>query len=183
MLQNDKKIFKESIEEYTIKRLKFIKDRLESYQPKKQLQIKKGKRNGKEVLKEVNLNLVEESYKSVPNSQYHINIKETVRPESDNTIFTKKYKYELAHKYNDIDLIRFDYYPYSNFPHLHINADENKWGNHITEEETNLNLENLDSYKALNVFEKFLHHPDKHILDENNNSIYRQIIDQEVPND
>ncbi|EGO6511691.1 hypothetical protein G7640_002076, partial [Enterococcus faecalis] len=94
-----------------------------------------------------------------------------------NRIFTKKYSYEVANDNDLKDTVRFDYQIYADFPHLHINADEDTWGNHLTyPDKTNLNLEQLDVIKALNIFQKFIANPDIHILDTENNQPYVSIL-------
>lgn len=134
-------------------------------------------RKNEKFLDSVSIVIENEKFILPKNNNYLVSINETVIPETKKTVSTGKFSYELKHENNLSDFIRFDFKYYSNYPNFHINADKNKWGDHLTyPETTNINLENLDCIKTLNIFQKYVKNPHIHILDQNNNSKYLDIL-------
>lgn len=177
MLQEDKMIFPFEITDYLANMKNFITNRLANINSNDHVDIDFTMINGRPRINYVAVNIQKQKYHSVPTSEYSINIKEKVYPFDENNVFTHKFKYEIKND-NDInDFVRFDFFNYDEYPPLHINACEEIWGNHLTyPDTTNLNLQNLDSFKAMSMFEKFIHHPDDHLLNEEKNAMYVSII-------
>lgn len=175
MLEDDRLIFDKSINEYAKDVIQFIQTRLSPHEYSDSFTITKGIRNGKPYIQSAVVHIKDKQFEKLEYSGYFVKIREKVYPAGDSHIFTKKYSYEI---YNENDLIRFDYSSaYTNFPNLHINADEQTWGNHLTfPGTTNLDLEKLDIIKALNIFQKYATNPQFHILDQKNNKQYVSII-------
>ncbi len=177
MILQNKHIFHESIDEYAQARIKFISGRMENADWTECITLVPKMRNGKRYIAKVKLDITNQKFKSFSSSDYVVNLKEIVTAETESTVSTQKYTYEVKHHMIEEDFVRFDYFPYLQYPHYHINANEEKWGNHLTyPEKTNLNLKLLDSLKALNIFEKFQHHPHHHILDIDKNDMYKDIL-------
>ena len=178
MLDNDRLIFNKPINIYSLEILKFIQERMSPHDYEHSFTVRKGRKNGRDCLEEVAVHIKLKKFKDYEHSEYSVNISEKVIPLGESKIYTKKYSYEIVND-NDIhDFIRFDYFPYDNHPHLHINANESKWGDHLVyPETTNLNLEKLDVIKALNIFQKFAVKPTNHILDQEKNDIYVSILE------
>ena len=141
------KEFKISQENYLENIIKYIQERLESAIVQDCIDIIYGVRNGETVVTSVTLKIIDKSFKNYGN---------TTDPS---------------------DFVRFDYKPYKDFPHFHINSDEEKWGNHLTyPDSTNIDLERLDCFKAINIFNSFVAHPDEHILDKTKNERYLKYL-------
>ena len=90
---------------------------------------------------------------------YVVKISEEVKPRTNNSITTGKYSYEIKNQNDADDFVRFDYKPYEHFPHYHINASERIHGpnNHLEyPKDTTINLELLDCFKAINIFNAFV---------------------------
>ncbi|PRT72681.1 hypothetical protein C6A27_01140 [Streptococcus anginosus] len=171
------KEFNISINQYIKKLVNYIQDRLSSPNWDDCIEIKFINKRGNKVVHSVDVNIQDRKFKHYENSNYVIKIAEKSYPKSDTKIFVKKYSYEIKNLENTRDFVRFDYKPYPNFPHFHINADENLWGNHLTyPDKTNINLENLDCFIALEIFNSFVAHPTEHILDKENNQRYLEKI-------
>ncbi|MBO0445544.1 hypothetical protein JZO78_04240 [Enterococcus ureilyticus] len=179
MLEADRLIFEKTINIYMLEIVKFISERMAPQNYDECLTIQRGIKNGREYVKSIAVHINEQQFKDQVGSSYKVNIKEKVIPigDSNSNIFTKKYTYEIFNENDETDYVRFDYMPYPTFPHLHINAYEQKWGNHLTyPESTNLDLVKLDVIKALNIFQKYCHNPEDHILDQDKNAKYVSII-------
>lgn len=167
------KEFPISIDDYLTELINFIETRFSSPQWADCIDIKFGNRRGNRFIKSVNVHIYDRTFKFYENSDYVIKITENPQLKSDKAIFVSRYSYEIKNLNNPDDFVRFDYKPYSNFPHFHINADEKKWGNHLTyPESTNINLEKLDCFTALEIFNAFVAHPEEHILDSTKNQRY-----------
>lgn len=178
MLHDKTFIFSESITEYLARRRSFILNRLENINTDDHITIHFSKKNGRRKLDSIDLHIEDQKFKSYPTSDYSVKVKEKVYPLDEDHSYTKKFSYELSNDEDLNDFVRFDFYSYDNFPALHINAYEDSWGNHLTyPETTNINLECLDSLKALSLFEKFIHHPEEHILDQEHNEAYINIVE------
>lgn len=176
LLESDRMIFDKSVTVYAKELIKFAQERL-NCTVNTIISIETGKKNGKDYVKSIIVKIDNEKYLNYEHSNYSVSAKEKIYPLGKNRIFTKKYSYEVANDNDLKDTVRFDYQIYADFPHLHINADEDTWGNHLTyPDKTNLNLEQLDVIKALNIFQKFIANPDIHILDTENNQPYVSIL-------
>lgn len=177
MLQKDRMVFPISIKEYLKTRGLFIQNRIADGNFSDSISVERIKVNGERVIRSVKLHLYKKKFIDPPFSNYSVNIKEKVTYLDDGNIFTKKFTYEILNDDDPSDFVRFDYFNYESYPPLHINADEERWGNHLTyPDSTNLDLKKLDSLKALNIFQKCLFNPDCHLLDEENNGIYLSIL-------
>lgn len=171
------KIFSISIEDYFEKNIELIQNRFCDWDIEKWIKVKYKKRNSRVVLSSVVLNIDMGKFKNYENSNYSINIKEIIYPKTEDKVFTLKYSYEIRNSKDLSDFVRFDYKPSNDFPDLHINSDENKWGNHLTyPDSTNIDLEKLDCIKAINIFNAFVAHPDEHILDKDKNERYLKCL-------
>lgn len=171
------KEFKISQGDYLIDIIKYIQERLESATVEDCIDISYTVRSGKRVVTSVTLKIIDKSFKNCGDSNYVIKIQETVRPKTQNSLITNKYSYEIRNAKDPSDFVRFDYKPYDDFPHFHINSDEEKWGNHLTyPDSTNIDLERLDCFKAINIFNSFVAHPDEHILDKTKNGRYLKYL-------
>ncbi|MDS1011949.1 MULTISPECIES: hypothetical protein [Lactococcus] len=171
------KEFKISQENYLENIIKYIQERLESAIVQDCIDIIYGVRNGETVVTSVTLKIIDKSFKNYGDSNYVIKIQETTIPKTQNSIITNKYSYEIRNTTDPSDFVRFDYKPYKDFPHFHINSDEEKWGNHLTyPDSTNIDLERLDCFKAINIFNSFVAHPDEHILDKTKNERYLKYL-------
>ncbi|MDT2818063.1 hypothetical protein P7H55_09445 [Vagococcus lutrae] len=178
MVEEDRLVFDKSIYYYMKDIVDFIQDRLSPHEYADSITIRKGKRNNRDYIKEIAIHIIEKKFNGYEDSEYSVTIKEKVTPIGSTKVYTKKYTYELTNDENMEDLVRFDYFPYSNFPHFHINANEEEWGNHLTfPETTNLNLEKLDVIKALNIFQKYVADPSQHILDKSVNEKYVSVLE------
>lgn len=184
MLEEDRFVFDTSIEEYTRDLIKFIMERMSPHEYTHSITVHKGTKNGRATLELVSVHIDEKRFNNQSTDSYCVNIKEKVKSLGDKKIFTKKFSYEVINKEITDDFIRFDYCRYPEFPHLHINACEDIWGNHLTfPESTNLNLEKIDCMKALNIFQKYVSNPSNHILDAETNQQYLYILDGGKEND
>lgn len=180
MLESDRVVFHKSIENYAKDMMEFMLDRIYPHNYEDSMTIESGIRNGRKFIKSIVFNLEKKQFKNYEYSDYRINIKEKVIPLTKESVYTKKFKYEILNVNDEKDFIRFDYAIHPIFPHMHINADENTWGNHLTyPDKTNLNLEKLDAIKAMNIFQKFVANPEFHILNQEDNGIYVSIIEGE----
>lgn len=177
MLEKNRCVFNISIESYLSDVINFISTRMSPHEYTESVTIYTKKKNGKQVVSSVHVHIKDRKFDKHEYSEYSVKIVENIRPLSDRKIFTQKYTYELSNDKNEKDLVRFDYYPYIAYPHLHINADPDVWGNHLVyPESTNLDLEKMDCFKALNIFQRFVTHPDNHILDQSSNEQYISIL-------
>ena len=169
------KEFNLSIEQYLSKLIDFIQVRLASPEWEDCVEVIISTKNEKKYVQAVNVKIKDRRFKHYEDSDYTIKIVENPIVKTKNTITVNKYSYEIKSVTNPDDFVRFDYYPYSDFPHFHINADEKTWGNHLTyPDKTNINLEMLDCFIALEIFNAFVAHPEEHILDMDNNQRYIQ---------
>lgn len=178
MLEEHRMVFDVDINNYIANIMKFIQERLEINDIIKVCRVETFIKHGKTQVKSVSICFESVKYKEYINNAYSVSVNEKVFPISNGRIYTKKYSYELKNDNDTCDYIRFDYKISNTFPHLHINADENRWGKHhfTYPVDTNLDLEKLDSIKALNIFQRFINNLDNHILDNKNNSIYISIL-------
>ena len=173
----DCKEFCISISDYVTKLVNFIQNRLSSPKWEEYIKINFTIRNGVKYVKSVDVHIQDARFKFYENIDYVIKITEKPQIKTTKTIFVFKYSYEIKNINDPNDFVRFDYKPYSDFPHFHINADENKWGNHLTyPESTNIDLEKLDCFIALEIFNSFVAHTNEHILDMKKNKRYIQKI-------
>ena len=174
------KEFQIPVADYIANIMKLIQERLSSAVPEECVEIEFVNKSGSPIVSSVTLKITDEKFKNFESSEYVIRIAERVIPKTGKSIQTGKYSYEVRSTCNETDFVRFDYKPYDTFPHYHINSDEKTWGNHLTfPNSTNLNLEKLDCFKAINIFNAFVAHPDEHILDTYKNERYRQMIEKE----
>lgn len=118
------KEFPISIDDYLTELINFIETRFSSPQWADCIDIKFGNRRGNRFIKSVNVHIYDRTFKFYENSDYVIKITENPQLKSDKAIFVSRYSYEIKNLNNPDDFVRFDYKPYSNFPHFHINADE-----------------------------------------------------------
>lgn len=180
MLKSDRIIFDVSIGEYTERIYKFLQERVAPHEIKDSVNVELGnseKSKDKKIIKSVTVHIKNKKFISDLESPYRIRMQEKVIPENERSVSTRKYTYELKNVDDPTDFIRFDYKQYKEFPHLHINSDPNVWGDHLTYPDTiNINLNKIDIIKALNIFEKYIHHQDCHILDSGSNYQYLEII-------
>lgn len=161
---------------YTI--VKLIQERLSSNSIDDCIDIEYANKSNKRVVTSVTIKISDKKFKNFEQSDYTIKISEKIRPKTSKTIQAGKYSYEIKNSKNINDFVRFDYKPYDMYPDYHINSDESVWGNHLTyPESTNLNLEKLDCFKAINIFNAFVAHPEDHILDKTKNDRYKRIIE------
>lgn len=165
-------MFERSIDDYLVLIVKYIQERFCNISVEDSLTIKKITRNGTTYFSSIRVHINEAQVKKFENTGYVIKISETVFPKNQKMICTPKYTYELK-KTDDTDLIRFDYKYYDVYPSHHINAIESIWGNHLTfPEKTNIDLNKIDCFNAIDIFCAYLKHPTEHILDKDNNKRY-----------
>ncbi|WEA14143.1 MULTISPECIES: hypothetical protein [Lactococcus] len=171
------KEFEISAGEYLKQIIRYIQERLSSAVVEECIDIGYTVRHGQKIVSSITLKIVDKSFRDYENTNYVIRIQETVYPRTKSSIITKKYSYEIRNIENIRDFVRFDYKPYDNFPHFHINSDEETWGNHLVyPESTNIKLECLNCFKAINIFNAFVAHPNEHILDQSKNERYIQYL-------
>lgn len=177
MLEENRCIFNIPIEHYMRDIIEFINIRLSPHDYKDSITIHTKRKSGRKEVSSISLHIRNKKFNNFEYSDYSVRIIENIKPLTENKIYTQKYSYELNNEKENQDIVRFDYYPYQDFPHLHINANPEIWGNHLTyPESTNIDLEKLDCFKALNVFQRYVANPEKHILDTHNNRQYVDII-------
>ncbi|KKF41465.1 hypothetical protein [Streptococcus uberis] len=172
------KEFSISTELYIKNIIKLIQERLSPNSVYDCIDIVTTTKSNRKVIDSVILKISDKKFKNFEDSGYYIKLSEKITPKTNKTVQTGKYSYEIKNSKDPSDFVRFDYKPYDNYPNFHINADEALWGNHLTfPETTNLNLEKLDCFKAINIFNAFVAHPEEHILDKTKNDRYKRIIE------
>lgn len=170
------KVFELPIEEYLKKIIKYIQERFYNVSVEECLVIKTKVINGNTYFSSIRVQINDKQIKNFEHTDYVVRISECIIHKTMTTICTPKYSYELR-KIDGTDLIRFDYKYYDRYPSHHINAIEKDWGNHLTfPDKTNINLEKIDCFKAIDIFCAYLKHPTEHILDKTNNERYLKKI-------
>lgn len=165
------------ITDYVIKLTKFLQIRMDNIDIKSSIDIRIKKKNREEYIESVRVKVEDKKFKKPENNFYIVNLSEVVSGNGDSSITTKKYSYEIKNEYSSLDYFRFDFKPSKEFPNYHINADHREWGKyHLTyPDDTDIDLEKLDIFKALHIFQKYVANPDSHPL-SNENVKYKDII-------
>lgn len=132
------------------------------------------------------LNLNNLHFESSENFRMELNEIAYVESEDLQNNITKidKYRFQSLHidgnKKKNKDYIAFDFEPDKvKYPKIHINADKNTWGDHLTfPETTNLNINKMSCPLAMKVFDTYSKEKDDFPTNQETNSHYVKIFEE-----